>query len=255
MKAFRILMVFILFFSWPAFAFAIGIEVAVGAWQQNPAGTIAYQALTVNDELDIENDAKYDDEIKLMGRAKIDMPLFIPNIYLMATPMTFEGNGSKTLPFTFGGKAFSAVLPFYSKVTLDHYDVALFWNVPFLKTATLKKVNVDFGIDARFIALKAEVRQDSTSQQASTSENLVLPMVYVGAQIMPVKWLSIEAEARGTSYSGDHYYDFIGRLKVKPLGPVFIAAGYRYEDVDVEEKDIKAKLTFAGPFLEGGIQF
>jgi hypothetical protein len=80
-------------------------------------------------------------------------------------------------------------------------------------------------------------------------------MIYLGAQLKPVKYLSLEAEARGIAYSSNHYYDLIGRLKVQPIGPVFIAGGYRYEDVKIDQSDVKAKITFQGPFLELGIVF
>ncbi len=67
----------------------IDIEAAVGGWYTSPSGTLAYEprAGIANDFLDIEDDLNFDDEFALMGRLKVDMPLIIPNIYLMATPM------------------------------------------------------------------------------------------------------------------------------------------------------------------------
>jgi hypothetical protein len=80
-------------------------------------------------------------------------------------------------------------------------------------------------------------------------------MFYLGAQLKPVKYLSLEAEARGIAYSSNHYYDLIGRLKVQPFGPLFIAGGYRYEEVKVDQSDVKANITLKGPFLELGLVF
>lgn len=257
MRMFSLFVGLFLFVSSPALAFAIGLEVAVGGLQQNPEGKVSYKSQVFTDDIDIENDAKYDDESRFMGRAKVDMPLFIPNIYVMATPMEFEGTGQKTIDFTFGDVTFDKDFPFTSKVTLDHYDAALYWHVPLIETATFKRLGIEFGINARFLDLKAQVNQAATGLSESTDESVVLPMLYVGVQITPVEGFSIEAEGRGISLSDDHYYDLIGRVKVKPLEvvPVFVAAGYRYEDVDVSEADIKADLSFSGPFIEGGLQF
>ncbi|TAL26730.1 MAG: TIGR04219 family outer membrane beta-barrel protein, partial [Nitrospirae bacterium] len=178
-----------------------------------------------------------------------------PNIYLMASPMEFEGNGSKNINFTFGDKTFTNNVPFSSKLQLDHYDIALFYGLPFLKTATAGKLNAEIGLNARMIDFKAEISQPTTNKSESKSLNIWMPMIYVGAQLKPVKRFAVEAEARGIAYSGNHYYDIIGRLKVKPVGPLFIAGGYRYEDIKIDESDIKANLKFRGPFIEAGVEF
>ena len=36
---------------------------------------------------------------------------------------------------------------------------------------------------------------------------------------------------------------------------LFIAGGWRYEDIAIDEKDIKAEVKFSGPFLEAGVDF
>lgn len=244
-----------LIFVVPQVASAIGLEAAVGVWSQYPSGDISYKGQS----LDVENELNYDSETRLFGRVKIDMPMLIPNIYLMATPMEFEGNGSKNTNFTFGDKTFTNNVPFASKLQLDHYDIALFYGLPFLKTATLGKLNAEVGLNARIIDFKSEIagRDAVTGLQTTESKSLTLPvpMLYLGAQFKPVKVVSLEAEVRGIAYSGNHYYDLIGRLKIKPVGPVFIAGGYRYEDIKIDESDVKANFKFKGPFMEVGVEF
>jgi outer membrane protein len=230
---------------------AIGLEVAVGVWRQDPSGDIGYKG----ESLSVEDELKYDAESKIYGRAKIETPLFFPNIYLMATPVKFDGDGSKNVNFTFGDKTFSGNTPFTSSLKLDHYDVALYYGLPFLKTATFGIFNAEVGLNARIIAFKAEINQPTTGINESKSLTLPIPMVYLGAQLKPVKFLSLEAEARAIAYSSNHYYDLIGRLKVQPIGPVFIGGGYRYEKVKIDQSDVKAEATFQGPFLELGIVF
>jgi outer membrane protein len=254
MKALRAVAVAVLILSFPLSAHAIGLEVAVGGWSQDPSGTIGYKPVSTTDVLDLEKDARYDKETRFFGRAKIDVPVF-PNIYLMATPMEFEGTGTKAIPFVFGGQPFSAGVDFYSKVTLNHYDVALYYGIPFLSTVTGGMLNAEAGLDLRIVDFSAEVRQDSLGLSESKSLTIPIPMIYLGAQVRPVDFLSVEAEARGMALSGNHFYDFIGRIKAKPFGPAFIALGYRHEDVKIDEEGVEAELEFSGPFLEAGIEF
>ncbi|MBT8358306.1 MAG: TIGR04219 family outer membrane beta-barrel protein, partial [Deltaproteobacteria bacterium] len=211
--------------------------------------------LTTNDELDLERDAKYDDETRFSGRLKIDMPLLIPNIYLMASPMEFDGTGSKAVSFKFGDDTFSANVPFYSKLTLDHYDIGLYYGIPFIKTASAETVNFDVGLNVRIYDLELELRQDATSLEESEDFTLPLPMLYLALQIEPVDFLAIEAEARGISISGNKLYSLIGRVKFNIFGPVFAAAGYRYDRLKIDEEDVEVDIDFSGPFIEAWFKF
>lgn len=251
MKRLAYLMVFVSFL-FPAIAGAIGIEGAIGVWNQDPEGYVSYKSA---DRLDIDQDLNYDKETKVFGRLKIDMPLVIPNIYLMATPSRFDGRGQKNVNFKFGDKTFNANVPFDSEAHLDHYDIALYYGIPGLKTLTLGILNIELGLNARIIDFYAKVDQPATGLSASKSATIPVPMVYGGIQVKPVDLLQIEGEFRGIAYSSNHYYDIIGRLKIAPFGPLFIAGGYRYEDVKIDYSDIESEYKLKGPFLEAGIEF
>lgn len=239
----------------PAVSGAAGVEVAVGGWYHEPEGNIAFKPLTAGDTLDVERDLRYDEEARLTGRLKIDVPGPLPNIYLMATAMNFEGTGRKNVSFKFGDQTFSANVDFFSEVNLDHYDIALYWGIPLVKGATLNKFNLELGVNVRIVDLEARVRQSATGLSESKDFTLPLPMVYVGAQINPVDWLAIEGEVRGLSIDNDSIWSIIGRVKVRPAGPLFIAAGWRHEDLDIDEDDVKADVQVSGPFAEVGLEF
>jgi outer membrane protein len=243
----------------PGAATAAGIEMAVGVWNQTPKGDVSYKPITGLDNLSIKDNLKYSDENRVFGRIKIDTPLLFPNIYLMATPLGFSKTGNKNTSFQFGNVSFAANVPFTSELKLDHYDIGLYYGVPALKTATAGILNVDLGLDARIIDFKGRVTgQDSVSGLIVTdSKALVIPMpmLYLGFQVKPVKWVAAEGEFRGIAYGKNHYYDIIGRVKFKPFGPVFAAAGYRYEKVNIDTDDVKTKASFGGPFGEIGIEF
>lgn len=232
-----------------------GLEASLGGWiQGDPEGTLMYDTgLAGTIPLDIKDDLGFKGKTRLMGRLKIEHPVpLVPNIYLMATPMSFEGTGTKN--FDFGGLTVAG--DFSSKLTLDHYDMALYWGVPFLGMATMGKLDAEFGLNARLINLSAEIT-DSTGQTESTGNVfLPVPMIYLGAQVKPIDLVAVEAEARGIAYGGNHYYSFIGRLKIKPFGPLFAAVGYRADDIKIDDADsVTAEMKFSGPFVEAGVQF
>ena len=239
----------------PAAAFAFGLEIAGGAWYQSPDGTMSYDKTTHADDLDLNNDLNYNDEWQPTGRLKIDMPFVFPNIYLMYTRMQWDESGSKNVNFKFGGKTLQGKVPFKSKLRMDHLDAALYYGLPFLKTATADVLNIDLGINVRLMDLKTEIDQKDNNLKESESYLLPIPMAYAGLQLRPLAWLGFEFEGRGIAYSGDYYYSLIGRLKVKPFGPVFVAGGYRYDKIDIDHKDIEISADFSGPFAEVGLEF
>lgn len=262
MRKIASLIIVLAFISVPATTFAVGLEMAIGGWQADPSGYLAYTLLSPlpgpNDIIDLEQDARYDDETTINARVKIDLPLFLPNIYVMATPMEFDGTGNKTLSFDYGGQTFDAGADFYSKVVLDHYDVALFWGIPMLKTVTLNKLDIEWGLNIRLIDFEGTITGFvGTIPTTETKDaTLVLPMVYVGVEFGLLKSVAVQVEARALVISDSSYYDYIARVKYKPfVGPLFIAAGYRFEDIDIDEEDIRAELEIGGPFVEVGMKF
>lgn len=234
-----------------AFAF-LGAEVAVGGWQQTPTGTLGYKSV---DTLDLKDDLKFDTKTAGYARVKVELPLILPNIYAMYTPMSFDGTGSKSVNFTYGNKTFTAGVPIQSKLTMDHIDFALFYPIPLLKTATLGKLNAELGLNVRMIDFQGTISQNTANLTESKKLSLYVPMLYVGVQVKPISLFAIEVEARGIGNGANHYYDYIGRLKVNPIPLVFIGAGYRSEDIKIDASDVKAGIKFSGPFVEAGLSF
>jgi len=237
----------------------IDVEAAIGGWMQSPVGDVSYAPteLGLEETLDFEDDFNYDDQTRVTGRIKVDIPV-VPSVYLMASPSEFDGDGLKDVDFSFGDFEFSANEPFYSKVTLNQYDIGLYYSVPLLKTATLNKLNIDVGLNARIMDIKGEIEQDSTvygQVREETSETIPVPMLFLAAQFTPMERFALEAEGRGISIGGNTVMSVIARLRVKVFGPAFAAAGYRYDAIDIDENDVKLDTNIAGPFLEAGVKF
>ncbi len=238
-----------------AFAF-LGLEAGVGYWQQSPSGTIGYKPVsgTVGD-VDLKDDLNLGNKSRAMARVKVELPLVLPNIYFMATPMSFDGTGRLTRNISYGGQQFNATDEVTSKLNLDHYDLALYYPVPLLKTATVGILNVELGVNVRQINFEGTITDTTLGQTASKKITVYVPMIYLGAQVKPISSFSIEAEIRGMSYGDNSYFDYLGRLKIMPLGPLFISGGYRAEQVKIDQSDVKADVKFSGPFAEVGVSF
>lgn len=255
MKKIVLLFCFIFILSLPATSYAIGIEIAGGAWYQSPSGDLSFDKSTTADDLDLEDDLNYDDKWQPSGRVIFDMPLFIPNIYLMATPLKWDENGSKNVQFKFGDEIFDADIPFKSELKMNHLDVALFYGLPFIKTATSDILNVDLGLNFKLLDFEASIEQEDTGLKVSESYFLPLPMIYAGVQIEPFKYAALEFEGRGIGWGSNYYLSLMGRLKIKPVGPFFVAGGYRYDNVSIDYQDVDVDAIFQGPFAEVGFEF
>jgi outer membrane protein len=248
-------LVFLLALVGPSATYAVGLEFAVGGWKQSPQGDLSFDEISDVDILDLGDDLKYDDETRIFGRLKIDLPLPIPNLYLMATPMEFDGTGQKNVDFTFGDITFQGNVNFFSELTLDHLDLALYYGLPFVETATADMLNIEVGINVRIYDFEGTIDQATTGLKESESYTLPIPMIYLAAQLRPLESLAIEGEGRGVIFGDDKVYSLIGRLKLKVFGPLFIAGGYRYDKIDIDEEGVRLELDFSGPFVEAGFAF
>ena len=245
----------LLMLSMPAASFGFGFEFSLGAWYQQPSGTLSFDKTTNADDLDLESDLGYDDQWKPTGRLKIDMPFLIPNIYLMYTPMKWSETGSKDVDFSFGGENFQGNVDFDSELKMNHLDAALYYGIPGISTATADVLNIDLGLNFRLLDFRAEIEQKDFDQKESESYLLPIPMVYGAAQIEPVNWLALDLEGRAIAYKNNHWVSLIARLKVMPFGPLFVAGGYRYDNVKIDYEDVDIDTDFKGPFAEAGFDF
>jgi outer membrane protein len=230
----------------------IDVEAAIGAWMQIPSGSLSYPAAGSDDTLTIEDDLNYETETRFCGRLSVDLPI-VPTLYLIAAPMEFEGEGQKE--FFWNGLPISSEYPFFSRLTLNQYDVTLYYSLPLLNLATLGALTIDLGLNGRIMDVEVMVEQERNSRVDSQSFNLLVPMIYAAVKLAPGDTWSIEAELRGMSYSHNSIYSLIARLKAKIFGPAFATGGYRYDAIDIDEQGVRVDASFSGPFIEAGVQF
>jgi outer membrane protein len=177
----------------------------------------------------------------------------------MATPVEFEGNGFKSVDFKFGDTTINGSAGFYSKLILNHADIALYYGIPLLEEATLETLNIDVGLNIRIYDIEAQIvgEEASTSTPIDITETVTVPIpqVFLALQFRPLDWLALEAEGRGISISGNKAYSLIGRLRWNVAGPLFLTGGYRYDKIDIDEEDVRVDIDISGPFVEAGLSF
>jgi outer membrane protein len=238
---------------------AAGVEMAVGGWWQDITGKLSYKALDTSDLIDLEEDLSFDDEAKIFGRIRIDTPAFAPNIYLVGAPAEFDGTGSKSVTLKFGDTTYNADTALTSKVRAIQYDIGLYYGLPFVRTATTGKLNIDVGLNVRIADLEVEITGTSGTNTVTERENLLVPvpMLYLALTFAPVDAIVFEAEGRGISVGDDVFYSITGRLRFQLTGPLFIAGGYRLDKLDVDDDDdeLITDIELAGPFVELGLKF
>ncbi|HDP24875.1 MAG TPA: TIGR04219 family outer membrane beta-barrel protein [Deltaproteobacteria bacterium] len=254
MRVALVLSFMLLFVLMPALGFSLGFEVALTTWKPVVAGDLSYRAVTDSDTLDLDDTFDLDSPWRLSGRAKLDLPVF-PNLYLMATPMDFSGTGALPAPVSFGATSFPSNTALDASLALSLYDVGLYYGIPFIGIATLGILNCDVGVNARMIDLRAEIKEVAGELKESKELFAILPLVYGSVQVYPMKHLSIELEGRGVFYGDYRILSMIGRIKVRPFFPVFVAGGYRSETIIFDYRGIDIDVRCQGPFVEAGVQW
>jgi len=258
-KQLRASLLLLSMFLWSSSLHAVGVEISAGGHSVTPWGMISLKGSvlesTLGTTLDLSNDLKFGKINTFIGRVRIDSPLILPNIYLIAHPMKFEGNSVRTISFTYGNQTFNADIPFNSMLKLDTYDLTLFYGVPGLKTATNEILEINLGLNVRYLDFKGEISQPQSGISESKSLTLPIPMGFLALQVAPIKQIALEGELKAIAYGNNRYYDLLGRLKFKPISFFFLAGGYGFQNIVINQESVNSDLRFGGPTLELGLEF
>ncbi|NPA54150.1 MAG: TIGR04219 family outer membrane beta-barrel protein [Aquificae bacterium] len=245
------------FFSFLSAAPLFDGEISVGYIKQSPSGWVQYKG----DKVDIENDLQIEDEDSFFLKAKLKHPVpFLPNLYLMFTKMSFNGDGTVKRSYTFGNITIDINDRIITDLKLDHYDIGLFYSLPFLNTLSLGKVSAEAGLYLRIIDFKARVENKTRNTVDETSSTIPIPLLYLGIFITPFEKIALNAEGKAIVYDGNYYYDLQGEVRFYPLsfglGNAFVSAGYKYEKLKLDDiDDTSADIEITQPFISAGFSF
>ncbi|MBI4217780.1 MAG: hypothetical protein HY610_01545, partial [Elusimicrobia bacterium] len=82
-----------------------------------------------------------------------------------------------------------------------------------------------------------------------------VPMGFLALQVQPIDPLTLEAEIKAIAYGKSRYYDIRGAVQYKVFPFVFLSAGYKTQNIKIDQSDISTDMTFSGPILEIGVKF
>lgn len=197
-----------------------------------------------------------------MARLKAQPPA-LPGIYLQAVPMSFSAGGGTGIEFAIDDVLVNSGDEVDSDFFLNVYDAALYFPIPLIKTGTLGVFSAELGAGARWINIRADLDDVFTDDPITSSvlddavsANVVYPEGYAAIQIRPTEKVSLDGEIWGYSWNGDKFWSLVGRLKLKPVGPMMISGGYRYDYYNFDDDEISLRnASFKGPFVELGLQW
>lgn len=235
-------------FTGVAQADLLSAEVGVAAWQATPSGWAEDSSHGYTGKADLEDDLHLDDKTTSTVWARLVHPIpIIPNVQLRYTPLKISGSGHSN--FSFKGHIFNAVQKTHGELDLDQFDATLFYN-PWDTV-----VSVDLGINVKFI--KGKITARSSTQSVKEDFNAAIPMLYgrVGLKV-PATDLRFDLKASTISYDGNHLSDVTASARYTVLGLVGIEAGYRAEQLKLDDvDDVSADIKFKGPYLGVSIGF
>jgi len=242
----------VLMITKPSYALPFRIEGAVGIWNHDPNGMINYNG----DDVELNSDLSLSDrnDINLWFRIEHPVPM-LPDIKVQYTPIKVKDDNSTNRAFNFGNYSFDNAIR--SEMEMDIIDVQLYNHLPFLQMASLKSVDITYGLNFRFLNANAFIEEIQTVNARSRSFSTPMAMLCAGFRIAPVDSFSLAAELQGTTYSGNHWYDVTAEVQVAPFTEhIFLGIGYRYQDFKIDNvQDVTADQTMQGWFAELGFRF
>jgi outer membrane protein len=201
----------------------IGGEVNLGYYTHNPSGS----AQNGNDKVDIESDLKWEEENDMFLKVYFEHPVpIIPNVKLGYTKFSHSGEGKATKGFSWGVINIGLNGDIDSKLDLNIYDIALYYEL------LDNWLNFDVGVNIKYLDGSIDVNSDETSV------NLPIPMLYAKARVnIPATDLSFQAEGNYISYGDNALFDLeVGARYTFALG-FGVEAGYKAFKIKLDDVD------------------
>lgn len=246
----------VLALAWVPGAQAMALEIGVGTANRAPAGTVQY--MTGGTNADLKNDLNLGDHSDLVGRLKLKHPIpIIPNIYIHYLPMSFTGDKTSTSSIIYGGQTFQASTALHTELTLNAIDLGLFYDIPFISTATGGIVVPEIGLNVRMLSFSGKLT-GTTAAGTRTEEktaSIPVPMLYLGLGIHPIKFISLNAEIKTLSVGGNSITDWGVEAAIHPLPVLYVAVGYISQSIKIDTDNIKTDISFKGPYAAVGVSF
>ncbi len=132
-----------------------------------------------------------------------------------------------------------------NEVTFSQLDVTAYYEI--LDSI----VDLDIGVTGKII--DGSVKSTGLVEQDG---QFVVPMGYVGASVsIPALPIRVDADVKYISYDKNSVSDMKIKVAWEVIMGLEIAAGYRYENLQLDDSDVYSDLKIQGPFVGVGYRF
>lgn len=230
----------------------LDFEAGTGVWMASPSGTIKYDSTQAgtsvnlkNLGLDTTNNSYYYADFNHF------VPI-IPNIRVEKQNLSISGT-STGQAFIFGGTTFNTNQTVKTDLKLTQNDFIFYWGVPGLKLATAGILDVNLGVDLKYIQ-----GGKMTIDNKTADLDAIIPMGYLNAVVnVPFAPISISATAKQITYKNSSIKDNSAKLSYKlplpmPLIDIKLEAGYKQQTIEISDKlvdNVNANIDNSGMFF------
>lgn len=219
----------------------LGARIGAYQWHQNYDGTVR----SGNVNIDLKNDLGFDNENGSVYYIAIDHPIpVLPNILVQHTELSSTSTARLNRTIDFDGITYGGSTAVRSELDLSHTD-ATFYYRPLDNWVKLK-----LGLTVRKFDNGVKIRSLDTGEHSSVDINVVLPMVFAGAQFdLPLTGLYVGGDINAIAYGDGHLYD--GRVYAGYESPIGLGGelGYRRFDFKYDHNGDHADATIDGAYL------
>jgi outer membrane protein len=232
----------------------LNAEVGTGVWAPEMSGTVGYGSNATSNQIDFGDlglDYKKYDNTYMYADFSHFVP-FIPNARVESVSYSMSGKASNGI--NWNGN--TVTVDSKTDIKMDQTDMILYWGVPFISTATVGVLDINFGLDAKNI--KGEITlNDDTAKFDET-----LPLAYLNTRIdLPFAPVNLEGTMKTISYDGasisDNEIKLSGVLDLTVVD-LKVDLGYRIQNITIPTKlvnNLEADIDTKGIFLGVSAKF
>jgi outer membrane protein len=232
----------------------LNAEVGAGVWAPEMSGTVGYGSNAGSNQIDFGDlgldDKKYDNTYMYADFSHF-VP-FIPNARVET--VSYEMSGTTSNDVNWNGNNITADVK--TDIKMSQTDMILYWGVPFINTATVGVLDVNFGLDAKNIDGEITLNDDTAKFDET------LPLLYLNTRIdLPFAPINLEGTMKTISYDGASISD--NEIKVSGVLDLTVVdlkvdLGYRIQNITIPTDlvdDLEADIDTKGMFFGVSAKF
>lgn len=221
------------------------LSIKAGYQLLEPEGSLAVNNHGFGTKLDVDTDLNLGDSEDLL--AELGLNLGDSRLTFSYLPIEFSGSGRIPMSGYYDGHEFSRGDHISSSVQLDLYDAGYTYYI--INTDDLP-IRFQLGIELSLKVADLEVEFTDASAPFSQSDSLLLPLPTLGlrSRVALADLVGVSARAGYLQYDDNHILDADIQLDYSPIPNAGLFVGYRFFDLDVDDKDVYVSIEISGPY-------